>query len=88
MKPGGKDGPEGQDCSVKVSVHFINVCSLKKPNFQPVWRASLSRWPLFEHCDIKMGSPDNEALYSTLCLSIIATCSTSQFHLKMSQCSA
>ncbi len=88
MKPGENDGPGGRDCSVKVSVHFINVCPLKKPNFQPVWHASLSRWPPFEHRHIKMGSPDNEPLYSTLCLSIIATCSTSKFHLKMSECIA
>ncbi len=78
MKPGGNDGPGGWDCSMKVSVHFINICPLKKPNFQPLWHASLSSWSCFEHCDIKMGSPDNEALYSTLCLSIISTCSTSK----------
>ncbi len=35
-----------------------------------------------------MGSPDNEALFSALCLSIISTCSTSKSLLKMSQCSA
>ncbi len=57
-------------------------------NFQPVWRASLSSWSHFEHSSTKMGSPDNEPLYSSLCLSIISTCSTSKFHLKMSECSA
>ncbi len=88
VKPGGNGGPGDQDSSVNISVHFINVCPLKKPNFQPLWRASLSRWPPFEHSGTKMGSPDNEALYSTLCLSIISTCSTSKFHLKMSKCSA
>ena len=85
---GGKDGPEGWDCPMKVSVHFINICPLKKPNFLPHWRASLSSWSCFEHSSSKMGSPDNEALHWTLCLSIIATCSTSKFHLKMSECSA
>ena len=85
VKSGGNDGPGGLDCSMKVSVHFINICPLKKPNFQPLWHASLSRWPPFEHSGTKMGSPDNEALYWTLCLSTISTCSTSKFHLKMSQ---
>ena len=51
-----------------------------------IW--SRSRWPPFEHSGTKMGNPNNEPLYSTLCLSIISTCSTSKFHLKMSQCSA
>ncbi len=43
--------------------HFINVCPLKKPNFQPLWHASLPSWSHFEHSGTKMGSPDNEALY-------------------------
>ncbi len=33
MKPGGNDEPKGWDCSVKVSVHFISVGSLKKNKF-------------------------------------------------------
>ncbi len=73
---------------MKVSVHFINVCPLKKPIFQPLWHATLPSWSHFEHSGTKMGSPDNEPLYWTLYLSIISTCSTSKFHLKMSQCSA
>ena len=80
----------GWDCSVKVSVLFINVCPLKKPNFQPLqplWHASLPSWSHFEHSSAKMGIPDNEPLCWTLYLSIMPTCSTSKFHLKMSQCS-
>ena len=50
-------------------------------------RATPSCWSHFEHCDIKMGSPDNEYLYSTLCPSIISTCSSLKFQLKMAQCS-
>ncbi len=63
MKPGRNEGPEGWDCSMKVSVHFINVCPLKEPNFQPLWRASLPIWSHFEHSGTKMGTSDNEALY-------------------------
>ncbi len=88
VKLGRNDGPRGWDCPMKVSVHFINVCPLKKPNFPHLWCAFLPSWSHFEHSGTKMGCPDNEALYWTLCLSIISTCSTSKFHLKMSQCSA
>ncbi len=49
---------------------------LKKSNFQPLWCTSLSSWSCFEHSSTKMGSPNNEALYWTLCLSTISTCST------------
>ncbi len=87
VTPGGNNGPGGWDCSMKISVHFINVCPLKKPNFQPLWCATPSSWSQFEHCTIKMGIPNIEPLYPILCPSITSTCSTSKLPLKMSQCS-
>ncbi len=48
MKPGGNDGPGDWDCPMKISVHFISVYPLKKPNFKP-----LSRCLPFEHSGTK-----------------------------------
>ena len=80
MNPGGNGVPGGQDSSVKISVHFITVYPLKKPNFSSVWHGPSLTWVPFEHSITKMGSLDNQPLYSTLCPSITCTHSTSNFH--------
>ena len=80
MNPGGNVGPGGQDSSVKISVHFINVYPLKKPKFSSVWPGPSFRWLPFEHSSIKTGSLDIQPLYSTLCPSITSTRSTSSCH--------
>ncbi len=71
---------------MKISVHFISIYPLKKPNFSSVWHGPLSRWLPFEHSDTKMGSLDIELVYSTLCTNITSTRSASKFH-HMLQCS-
>ncbi len=44
-----------------------------------------SRWRPFEHFSTKVGSPDIDPVYSTLCPSITSTCSTSKFHFNTFQ---
>ncbi len=88
MNPGGNDGPGGPDSSMKISANFIHFFPLKKLLFSPVWHGPPSRWPPFEHSSTQMGSLDIDHVYSTLCPSITATCSTSKFHLNMLQYSA
>ncbi len=65
---------------MKISGHFINVSSLKKPKFQLPWHAVLSGWSHFEHSNTKMDSPNIVPLYSRLCASIASAHSTSKFH--------
>ncbi len=52
VKPGGNGEPGDWDCSMKVSVHFINICPLKKPIFQPLWHA-LSSWSCSDHSSLE-----------------------------------
>ncbi len=85
--PSGNGGLEGYDCPMTFSVHFITISTLEKANFQPLWCDSLFSWSCFEHSSTKMDSPNIEPLYWMVYPSIICMCSTSKFHLKMSQCS-
>ncbi len=79
----GEVGQEGQDSPMKISDNFIHFYPLKKPKFQPLHHAPLSRWPPLEHSRTKMSGLDVEPLYSTLCPSFTSTHSTSKFHFNM-----
>ncbi len=87
VKPCQNVGPGGWDCPMKISGHFIHFHLLKKPNISPVWHGPLSWWLPFEHSSAKMGSLDNDPMYSTMCFSITSTRSTSKFHPNTFQCS-
>ncbi len=45
MKLCGNDGLGGWDCFMKISVPFINVSPLKKPNLLLLWLDVADVWP-------------------------------------------
>ncbi len=57
-----------------ISVKFVNFYPLKKLKFQPLLCASLSSWPTFEHCSIKVDGHNVGFLVSTSCLTLPMRC--------------
>ncbi len=77
VTPGRSDGPEGLGLSHVSPFH--QRPPPKKPTFQSMWLAALSRRPASECSGNELGSLAIVSLYSTLHPSI--TCSTLEFHL-------